>query len=165
MIKRIYTGPVSSGKTENLIRDYNSSQQSKIYYQVSYKKEGVYEVSSKSKKNTCKGYFIHPNSLSKHILSTFKEIYIDEIQFLSVPTIIELAESPISIWAGGLDLTHLHRPFLSTLYALGYAQEVTKLVASCTMCGEPARYSKCLKIGQGEILEEQDQFIPVCEKH
>ena len=165
MIKTIYTGPVSSGKTENLIKAYNLNSLNKIYYQISYKKDGVYDITSKSDKYHCKGYLIHPNKLSEHILDTFDDIFIDEVQFLNIPTIIALAESPVRIWCAGLDKTHLRRPFLSTMYLLGYADDVEKLVAKCEKCGGIARYSKCLKEGQGEILEEQDQFIPVCWIH
>lgn len=76
---------------------------------------------------------------------------VDEAQFFApglVPTLERLLESELRIIVAGLDMDFARRPFGSMPELMALADEVTKLKAICTVCGEPATFNQRLVNGR-----------------
>jgi thymidine kinase len=93
---------------------------------------------------------------------------IDEIQFLEtgIITVIKaLLRRDKTIIVAGLDLDFRGEPFATTSALMGYAEEVVKLHAVCTECGNDAWVSAKREEGTERVqLGADDLYYPLCRK-
>ena len=156
----VICGPMFSGKSEELIRRLRRAQIGKRRVQIfkpqidqRYSEE--YIVSHSEQK------------LPSEVISTSKEVWervdgrtevigIDEVQFLDVgivDIISKLADMGKQVIVAGLDLDYLGNPFEPVPTLLALAEYITKTLAVCVLCGNPANHT--------QRLIESDQRIVV----
>ncbi len=82
-------------------------------------------------------------------------IGIDEAQFLGeaiVPFVVRLADMGKRIIIAGLDTDYLGRPFHPMPELLAVADEITKTLAICMQCGNPAKHTQRLIASEDLIV-------------
>jgi thymidine kinase len=165
----IITGPMFSGKTEELLRRIRravlANQTVKLF------KPSIDTRLSKNKivshdKNSYASISI---DFSKEIIQKsngIQVIGIDEAQFFDQPLVSicnELANSGIRVIVAGLDMDYKGNPFGPMPELLTIAENVTKLSAICMECGHAAHYShRLIKNEQQIVIGEKDKYIPLC---
>lgn len=167
----VITGSMFSGKTEELIRRLRRAEFAKQKVEifkpsidVRYSEEDVVSHNANAIRST-------PVSSSSNILLLATDVDvvgIDEAQFFDngiVDVCTTLANNGIRVIVAGLDMDFLGRPFgpMPALFAV--AEEVTKVHAICTHCGELAQYSYRKSQNKGVVLlGEKDIYEPLCRK-
>ncbi|WP_029906416.1 thymidine kinase [Mycoplasmopsis opalescens] len=144
----VITGPMFSGKTEELLKRINTLKWAEVETLVikpSFDKrfsetELVSRTGARIKAKTV-------NS-SKEILQLwnkkYKAIVIDEMNFFDndLPEVLEeLLVNDVNIIISGLDLDYLRKPFGIAPKVIAMADEVQKLKAVCVICKSPAGFS------------------------
>ncbi|QSF13533.1 thymidine kinase [Mycoplasma sp. Mirounga ES2805-ORL] len=144
----VITGPMFSGKTEELLKRINTLKWADIKTLVVKpnfdtrfsKTELVSRTGAKTEAINI--------SNSKEILEKwnpeYKAVAIDEINFLDddLPEVIEeLLQKDVQVLVSGLDLDFLRKPFGITPAIMAMADEVIKLKAVCVKCKNPAGFS------------------------
>jgi thymidine kinase len=163
----VICGPMFSGKSEELIRRLRRAQIGKRRVQIfkpqmdqRYSEE--YIVSHSEQK------------LPSEVITTSKEVWervdgrtevigIDEVQFLDsgiVGVINKLADMSKQVIVAGLDLDYLGNPFEPVPTLLALAEYITKTLAVCVRCGNPANHTQRLiesderiVVGAGGVYE------------
>jgi thymidine kinase len=143
----VITGPMFSGKTEELIRRVSRAEIAQIPYMLfkpmfdtRYSETEI--VSHDNKKIGAK-----PVMNAKEILGLSVDadiIGIDEAQFFNdelVDTCVRLANSGVRVIIAGLDMDYLGKPFQPIPNLMSVADKVTKLKAICVESGEDAGYT------------------------
>ncbi len=146
----VITGCMFSGKTEELIRRLNRARYAKqrvVIFKpsiddrysadsvVSHSKQKLQAISVKVAKD-----------ITDHV-DDYDVIGIDEAQFLGegvVPVAERLADSGKRVIVAGLDQDFLGRPFHPIPHLMAVAEYVTKNLAICMQCGNPADRSQRL---------------------
>lgn len=111
-----------------------------------------------------------PQEEPRDLLRYEFDVYcIDEVQFFSgeiQPVIKVLLYSGKTIIVSGLDMDFKGEPFGNTAFLMGIAEEVVKLQAVCTDCGENAWISAKKETGQNERVElgSDDLYYPLCRE-
>jgi thymidine kinase len=167
----VITGPMFSGKTEELIRRLRRAI-------LANQKVEIFKPSIDTRNSNTKIVSHDKNSLdsvsvdySQEIMQKsdgFSVIGIDEAQFFD-PEIVSvcnhLANNGTRIIIAGLDMDFMGKPFGPMPELLIIAEYVTKLNAICVECGNPAHYShRIVNQGQQILLGEKDKYIPLCRK-
>lgn len=138
----LITGPMSCGKTEELLRRIKRCI-------IAQKKVKVIspEIDTRSKGDYIEsrnGLWLdaitvkNARDILSHISSDDEVVAIDEIQFFDaeiVPVVRKLAEQGKRVVASGLDLDFKGEPFGSMPELLCIADKVDKLTAVCMKCG------------------------------
>lgn len=168
----IISGSMFSGKTENLISKIKRARIAKQEVQIfkpiiDTRYEGIYNVNSHSGV----GHEAIPVKSAKEILlmlateEKLKEtlvVGIDEAQFFD-DEIVNLCNGLVAkkyrVIVAGLSTDFKGEPFGSMPSLLAYAQEITKLHAICTVCGEQADFTQ--RIVNGEPVHYNDPLIVI----
>ncbi len=94
---------------------------------------------------------------------------VDEVHFFRegfVSAVLALLDRGVDVICAGLDRTSFHVPFGEMGVLMCEADEVIKLTARCTICGEPATHTKRLVDDTTDILVGgAGMFEPRCRKH
>lgn len=166
-------GPMFSGKTEELIRRVKRAQIAKQRVQifkpaidVRYDETKVVSHSSQSVDST-------PVEKATDILNRLKDstriIAIDEVQFFDqaiVKVVEKLANRGYRVICAGLDLDYRGVPFGPMPMLLAMADDVQKIQAICTICGNPATRSQRLSdCSDTVLLGEQESYDARCRSH
>ncbi|WP_027120742.1 thymidine kinase [Mycoplasmopsis lipofaciens] len=145
---QVITGPMFSGKTEELLKRIKILQIAEIETLVVKPKfdnrfsetELVSRTGAKIKaKNIEKA-----DDILKLWNNKYRAVAIDEINFLNediIPVIEELLLKGVNVICSGLDMDFLRRPFGITPKLLAIADKVTKLKAVCLKCKKNAGFS------------------------
>ncbi len=146
----VITGCMFSGKTEELIRRLNRARYArqkvlifKPRIDVRYATDNVV---SHSKQEIPAVAIDDVGELIEHALDT-EVIGIDEAQFFGnglVPVAERLANAGKRVIVAGLDQDFLGRPFDPIPHLMAIAEYVTKNLAICVRCGNPADRSQRL---------------------
>lgn len=146
----VITGCMFSGKTEELIRRLNRARYArqkvlifKPRIDVRYASESVV---SHSKQEIPAVAIDDVSEIIAHALDT-EVIGIDEAQFFGtglVPVTERLANAGKRVIVAGLDQDFLGRPFEPIPHLMAIAEYVTKNLAICVRCGNPADRSQRL---------------------
>lgn len=146
----VITGCMFSGKTEELIRRLNRAryarQTVRIFKPRIDDRYASDSVVSHSQQELSAVAVDDP----RDVLATSSDIQvigIDEAQFLGagvVPVAEELAEAGKRVVIAGLDQDFLGRPFEPMPHLMAIAEYVTKNLAICMRCGNPADRSQRL---------------------
>ena len=147
----VVVGPMFSGKSEELIRRLRRAeiarQRVQIFKPAIDERYAVNEIISHS------GLGIPSDSVTKaeEIISKVQPrtevIGVDEAQFLGegvVDVCTQLANLGKRVIVAGLDTDYRGRPFEPMPRLLAVAEEITKLLAICVRCGNPAVHTQRL---------------------
>lgn len=146
----VITGCMFSGKTEELIRRLNRARyarQSVVIFKpridVRYAPDSVV---SHSRQELAAIAIDEPHEILEHA-AEIEVIGVDEAQFLGpalVPIVERLANEGHRVIVAGLDQDFLGRPFEPMPHLMAVAEYVTKNLAICMRCGNPADRSQRL---------------------
>ena len=159
----IITGPMFSGKSEELIRRLKRARiarQRVACYKpdidLRYHRTAIASHSSQ----THDASVVTPNSdrLREDLFTNGKidevdVIGLDEVQFFDsdvIPLALELVHLGKRVILAGLDTTFANEPFGPVPNLMALADEVTKLSAVCMTCGAPAIHTQ--RLGQSQEL-------------
>lgn len=155
----VVCGPMFSGKSEELIRRLRRAEIARQRVQIF--KPGIdnrygddHIVSHSSLKIRSYGVKDATELESKLDIRT-EVIGIDEAQFLGdgvVDLVIRLADMGKRIIIAGLDTDYLGRPFHPMPELLAVADEITKTLAICMQCGNPAKHTQRLVASEELIV-------------
>ncbi|MGO4210907.1 thymidine kinase [Terriglobus sp. 2YAB30_2] len=159
----VITGPMFSGKSEELIRRLKRAKIAK--QRVACFKPDIdlryhrTAIASHSEQ-THDAAVVTPTSerlkatlFEKDHIHEVDVIGIDEVQFFDeavIPLVMELVHLGKRVILGGLDTTFANEPFGPVPNLMALADEVTKLSAVCMVCGNPAIHTQ--RLGQSQEL-------------
>src|SRR5215470_17150001 len=156
----VVVGPMFSGKSEELIRRLRRAEIARQRVQIF--KPAIDERYSAEEIVSHSGLGIQSESVAKasevmeKVQSRTEVVGIDEAQFLGeeiVDVCTQLANLGKRVIVAGLDTDYLGRPFEPMPRLLAMAEEITKLLAICVRCGNPAVHT--------QRLIESDELIVV----
>jgi thymidine kinase len=154
----VITGPMFSGKTEELIRRLRRHQiagRRTILMRPSFdtRYSDVESISHSGSRMT--SFAVDPVAEQLWANGQFFDVVgVDEIQFFAQPELrIEeainwLIEGGKTVIVSGLDMTYRCEPFGVMPHLLAIANSVQKLTAVCQVCGEDAGYTQRLVDGK-----------------
>jgi thymidine kinase len=154
----VVCGPMFSGKSEELIRRLRRAEIARQRVQIF--KPGIDQryandhiVSHSELKIQSEGVQDW-QELEKKLDWRTEVIGIDEAQFLGegiVDLVVRLADMGKRIIIAGLDTDYLGRPFHPMPELLAVADDITKYLAICMQCGNPAKHTQRL-VGSEELV-------------
>lgn len=168
----VICGSMFAGKTQELIRRVRLATIARMKAQVfkhgldtRYAKDFV--VSHDRVKIECR-----PVKAAKDILARVKPdtevVGIDEVHFFKndvVDVCEKLANSGRRVIVAGLDQDYLGRPFEPVARLLALAEYVTKNLAICVVCGNPANKSQRVAAGKSRIVVgHTDKYEARCRR-
>ena len=155
----VVCGPMFSGKSEELIRRLRRAEIARQRVQIfkpgldqRYSDDHI--VSHNELKIRSEGVQNAAEVLKRVDLRT-EVIGIDEAQFLGMEMVevaVRLADMGKRIIIAGLDTDYLGRPFHPIPELLAVADEITKALAICMQCGNPAKHTQRLVASEDLIV-------------
>jgi thymidine kinase len=156
----IITGPMFSGKSEELIRRLKRARiarQRVTCYKpdidLRYHRTAIASHSSQTHDAATVTTVEDLRAALFPQLDEIEVIGIDEVQFFSdalIPLSLELIHLGKRVVLAGLDTTFANEPFGPVPNLMALADEVTKLSAVCMVCGAPAIHTQ--RLGQSQEL-------------
>jgi thymidine kinase len=154
----VITGPMFSGKSEELIRRLKRAQIARLRVacfkpdiDLRYQPDAIASHSAQ----TIDARAVHDVARLREALfpalDTIDVVGIDEAQFFDdslVPLAMELVHGGKRVVLAGLDTTFAGEPFAPLPALMAIADEVTKLSAVCMLCGAPAIHTQRLGANQ-----------------
>lgn len=167
----VICGSMFSGKTEELIRRLRRAEIAKLKVSIfkpkiddRYSREHI--VSHNSQRIPSIPVSNAPEILER--LGDAEVIGIDEAQFFDLDLVDvcqELADSGKRVIVAGLDQDYTGKPFEPIPQLLAVAEYITKTLAICVKCGNPAnrtqrlsRQSERVIVGAGDMYEARCRF-------
>src|SRR5882757_5225857 len=155
----VVCGPMFSGKSEELIRRLRRAEIARQRVQIF--KPGIDQrfsedhiVSHSDLKIRSEAVKNASEVMSRVDLRT-EVIGIDEAQFLGMEMVevaIRLGDMGKRVIIAGLDTDYLGRPFHPMPELLAIADEITKALAICVQCGNPAKHTQRLVASEDLIV-------------
>ena len=170
----VICGPMFSGKTEELIRRVRRAQIARLKVQIfkpsiddRYHKTQVVSHSSQA---VDAQVVDNSEDIFRYLQDTTRVVAIDEIQFFDkniIAVVNRLANQGRRVIAAGLDLDYKTIPFGPMPELLAIADEVFKIKAICTVCGNPATRSQRTVIGNKAtvLVGEKEAYEARCRAH
>src|ERR1700688_366158 len=147
----VVVGPMFSGKSEEWIRRLRRAeiarQRVQIFKPVIDARYAANEIVSHSGLGIPSDNVSKASEIMDKVQSRTEVIGIDEAQFLGDEVVEEctkLANLGKRVIVTGLDTDYLGRPFEPMPRLLAVAEEITKLLAICVRCGNPAVHTQRL---------------------
>ncbi len=147
----VVCGPMFSGKSEELIRRLRRAEIARQRVQIfkpgidqRYANDHIVSHSELKIQSECVKDW---QDLEKLLDWRTEVIGIDEAQFLGegiVDLVVRLADMGKRIIIAGLDTDYLGRPFHPMPELLAVADDITKYLAICMQCGNPAKHTQRL---------------------
>ncbi len=145
----VIVGPMFSGKSEELIRRLRRAEIGKQRVQIfkpvidqRYTKNGIV---SHSGLEIASELVQSGSEVMARVAPRTEVVGIDEAQFLGdsvVDSCVKLADLGKRVIITGLDTDFMGRPFEPIPRLLAVAEEITKLLAICVRCGNPAVHTQ-----------------------
>ncbi len=168
----VICGPMYSGKTEELIRRLRRAQ-------IARQKVAIFKPKIDTRYSNDHIVSHSEQQLPSVSVSTVDEIRecakeadvigIDEAQFFGmdlVPFCQELADSGKRVIVAGLDLDYRGEPFEPIPQLLAVAEYITKTLAICMVCGNPASRTQRLTDDNARVVVGgQDIYEARCRRH
>ncbi|MBI2956670.1 MAG: thymidine kinase [Acidobacteria bacterium] len=155
----VVCGPMFSGKSEELIRRLRRAeiarQRVQIFKPALDQRYAESEIVSHSDLRIPADLVASGAEILDKIDARTEVIGIDEAQFLGaelVEVAQKLADMGKRVIVAGLDTDYLGRPFEPVPLLMTVAEEVTKLLAICVRCGNPAKHTQRLVASEERIL-------------
>ena len=162
----VITGPMYSGKSEELIRRIRrvkiAQKKVKVFKPLMDDRYSNDNVVSHSGDSIEAIPVDHPEELYERLEDDVEVVAIDEIQFFSeeIVDICEtLADKGKRVIVAGLDRDFRNEPFVPMPELLSRAEYVEKLHAICLQCGDPA--TRTQRLIDGEPASYNDPIILV----
>jgi thymidine kinase len=155
----VICGPMFSGKSEELIRRLRRSM-------IARKRVQVFKPAIDTRYSDSEIVSHGDLRMKSQVVSSGAEILdridwrsevigVDEANFMG-PTLVDaaqrLADSGKQVIIAGLDTDYLGRPFAPIPDLLALAETITKTLAICMRCGNPAKHTQRLR-GSDELIE------------
>ena len=154
----VVVGPMFSGKSEELIRRLRRAeiarQRVQIFKPVIDQRYSVSGIVSHSGVELASDLVKTAEEILEKVEARTEVVGIDEGQFLGegLLTVCEqLADSGKRVIVTGLDTDFMGRPFEPMPRLLAVAEEITKLLAICMRCGNPAVHTQRL-VASDELI-------------
>ena len=155
----VIVGPMFSGKSEELIRRLKRAeiarQRVQIFKPVIDQRYAESEIVSHSGLGIRSENVQTAGEIMERVEARTEVVGIDEAQFLGdaiVDACMRLADAGKRVIVGGLDTDFLGRPFEPMPRLLAVAEEITKLLAICVRCGNPAVHTQRLVASEDLIV-------------
>jgi thymidine kinase len=152
-------GPMFSGKSEELIRRLRRAeiarQRVQIFKPLIDKRYSDNEIVSHSDLRIPATVVERSAEILEQLDPRTEVVGIDEAHFLDtelVDVAQKLADMGKRVVIAGLDTDYLNRPFEPVVQLMTVAEEVTKLLAICVRCGNPAKHTQRLVASEERIL-------------
>jgi len=168
-----------SGKTEELLRRVRRAEIAQQHVQIF--KPAVDTRYGETNVQTHNGRYAHAKNIAHaadipaHIKPETTVVAIDEVQFFDPPVVnvaLTLASQHYRVIVAGLDMDFRGEPFGVMPQLMALAEEVVKLNAICTVCGELASHSQRLVNGQPAnyhdpiiLVGATERYEARCRKH
>ena len=156
----VITGPMFSGKSEELIRRLKRARIArqrvacfKPDIDLRYHRTSIASHSDQTHAASTVANVERLREALFPLLETTDVVGIDEVQFLDesvIPLSVELIHLGKRVIMAGLDTTFNAEPFGPVPALMAIADEVTKLSAVCMVCGAPAIHTQ--RLGQSQEL-------------
>ncbi|MEN9786421.1 MAG: Thymidine kinase [Pseudomonadota bacterium] len=168
----VVTGCMFSGKTEELIRRIRRAQYAR--QRVIVFKPGIDTRYSEDSVGSHSGMRLRSWQITSAAeipsrVGDAQVVGIDEAQFLGndLPDVCEaLANAGKRVIVAGLDTDYLGRPFEPIPHLLAIAEYITKNLAICVVCGNPAdRSQRVVNRGPRVLVGETDAYEARCRLH
>jgi thymidine kinase len=168
----VICGPMFSGKTEELIRRLTRARIARQRVQV-FKprvdtRSGDEQILSHSARSLVSIPVDSPDELLERVAPDTQVVGIDEVQFLG-PGIVAacetLANRGVRVIVAGLDQDYRGRPFEPMPSLLASAEFISKELAICVVCGNPAGRSQRLSAARSQVaVGGMGDYEPRCRR-
>ncbi|MDQ1450805.1 MAG: thymidine kinase [Acidobacteriaceae bacterium] len=158
----VITGPMFSGKSEELIRRLKRAQIARLRIasfkpdiDLRYQRDAIASHSAHSIEAVAVGDVARLRAALFPALETIDVVGIDEAQFFDdtlVGLAMELVRAGKRVVLAGLDTTFAGEPFAPLPALMAIADEVEKLSAVCMVCGAPAIHTQRLGTSQQLVV-------------
>ncbi len=155
----VICGPMFSGKTEELIRRLKRAelgqQRVQIFKPSIDRRYGEGQIVSHSEQRLDSTSIERAEELLEHLRPDTQVVGIDEVQFFgadAVRIVERLADRGLRVIVAGLDQDYRGVPFDPMPQLLAVAEYITKELAVCVVCGNPAHRSQRLAADGRRIL-------------
>lgn len=168
----VICGPMFSGKSEELIRRVTRVRIARRPVQV-FKpalddRYSATDVVSHSSLSVTAEPVADSAALLSRVEDDTQVVGVDEAQFFDdglVGVAEHLASSGRQVIVAGLDLDYLGRPFEPIPTLVGRAEYVTKALAVCVRCGDPANFTqRTIAAGDLVVLGATDSYEARCRR-
>jgi len=153
-------GPMFSGKSEELMRRLRRAiiarKRVQVFKPLLDDRYSVNEIVSHNDLRMKSQSIENAAGILPNLEARTEVIGIDEANFLGaglVEVVTHLADSGKQVIVAGLDTDYMGRPFTPMPELLSLAESITKTLAICTRCGNPAKHT--------QRLVESDDLIVV----
>ena len=167
----VICGSMFSGKTEELIRRLRRAQIAQMKIAIFKPKiDSRYSEGHIVSHNQIKmaSYIVDDPNDILDIATEHEVIGIDEVQFFDdsiIRVCKELSENNKRVILAGLEKDYLGKPFGSMPALMVEAEYVTKVLAICVHCGNPANFSYRITQDSSQILVgETDKYEARCRE-
>lgn len=155
----VICGSMFSGKTEELIRRLKRAQIAKQAVQI-FKpriddRYDVEQIVSHTLQKLRSLPIDRAEEVFRHLRHETQVVGIDEVQFFGpevVPVVEALAERGLRVVVAGLDQDYQGKPFEPMPQLLAVAEFITKELAICVVCGNPANRSQRIVSASGRVV-------------
>jgi thymidine kinase len=155
----VVCGPMFSGKSEELIRRLRRAeiarQRVQIFKPRIDERYSADHIVSHSELKIRSEAVRDATELMARVDLRTEIIGIDEAQFLGpevVDAVVRLADMSKRVIIAGLDTDYLGRPFHPMPELLAVADEITKTLAICMQCGNPAKHTQRLILSEELVV-------------
>jgi len=155
----VIVGPMFSGKSEELIRRLRRAeiarQRVQIFKPLIDQRYAENEIVSHSGLGIRSDLVRTAEEVMDEVAPRTEVVGIDEAQFLGeglIDTCTRLADMGKRVIVAGLDTDFMGRPFEPIPRLLAVAEEITKLLAICVRCGNPAVHTQRLVASEDLIV-------------
>jgi thymidine kinase len=158
----VITGPMFSGKSEELIRRLKRAQIARLRVvsfkpdiDLRYQPDAIASHSAQTIQAVAVRDVERMRAVLFPVLDTIDVVGIDEAQFFDgtlVGLAMELVQAGKRVLLAGLDTTFAGEPFAPIPELMAIADEVLKLSAVCMVCGAPAIHTQRLGTSQQLVV-------------
>ena len=158
----VITGPMFSGKSEELIRRLKRAQIARLRVasfkpeiDLRYQRDAIASHSAHTMEAVAVGDVARLRAALFPALGAIDVVGIDEAQFFDeslVGLAMELVHAGKRVVLAGLDTTFAGEPFAPLPALMAIADEVVKLSAVCMVCGAPAIHTQRLGTSQQLVV-------------
>ncbi|HLK65330.1 MAG TPA: thymidine kinase [Bryobacteraceae bacterium] len=155
----VICGPMFSGKSEELIRRLRRAiiarKRVEVFKPTIDDRYSADEIVSHGDLRMHSQVVDGANEITQRIDWRSEVVGIDEANFMG-PTLVDvaqrLADSGKQVIISGLDTDYLGRPFAPIPELLALAESITKTLAICVRCGNPAKHTQRLRGSEDLIV-------------
>ena len=175
----VVCGPMFAGKTEELLRRVRraliAGRHVAVFGHALDTRQGADRLASHVGLSVPALAVASPEDIERSVPDGTDIVAIDEAQFFGpglVPVVGRLADRGLVVIVAGLDVTFDGRPFEPLPSLMALAEQVDKLTAICSLCGEDAVFHVRLSataVGANDLVEANvgglETYQARCRRH